>query len=54
MPNQHGTGNMITLNSRLAALTRLNTSQLFKFTMKFLNIPPEVANSIYFRGVVLS
>jgi hypothetical protein len=39
MPNKHGTGDMITLNSGLAALASLNTRQLFEFTMKFLNIP---------------
>jgi hypothetical protein len=38
MPNEHGTGDVITLNSRLAALTRLNTRQLFEFAMKFESV----------------
>ena len=40
-PNKNGASDMITLNPCLSALTAFNSCELFRFTMKLLNLPTQ-------------
>ena len=48
-PDQHGAGNMVALNARLAALVFLNASQLLEFAVKLLNFPAHATHLL--RGI---
>lgn len=52
-PNQNSTGNMVSDNSRFAALTTFQPSQLFGFSVKLLDLPTKATHLLYSLRVVL-
>jgi len=53
-PNQDRTTDMVSDNSGYAALISFKSSQLFRFTVKLLDLPAKVAHILYDLHVVLS
>ena len=52
-PHQHGAGNMVSLDARLAALAFLKARQLLDFAVKLLDLPAQAArNFSSLRGVL--
>lgn len=52
-PNQKSTGNVISNNSCLAALTTFQSSQLFGFSVKLLDLSTKATHFLYSLRVVL-
>ena len=52
-PNQNGTGNMVSDNSRFATLTAFQPGQLFGFSVKLLDFPTKATHLLYSLRVVL-
>ena len=53
-PDQNGTADMVTDNPCFPALTALQSSELFGFSVKLLNLPPQATHLLYNLRVILS
>ena len=53
-PNQNGTANVVSDDSRIATLVSFNTGQLLGFSVKLLDFPAKAAHILYDLHLVLS